>query len=142
MIYALDTNVLVDALRHPKELERLKAFLTWALPATVLSSIVATELTAGARAEETRQLLDDSLLPAFDRRGRIIPPSATAWRRTGELLAVSGATTIPASRQNDILFAAQARERGWIVVTRDRDFDTLRSQIKGLRVTSPYPGQP
>ena len=62
--------------------------------------------------------------------------------RTGELLAVSGASTIPASRQNDILFAAQARERGWIVVTRDRDFDTLRSQIKGLRVTSPYPGQP
>ena len=142
MIYALDTNVVVDALRQPHELERLKAFLTWALPATVISSIVAAELTAGARRDETRQLLDDTVLAAFDRRGRIFPPSAAGWRRTGELLATSGATAVSASRQNDILLAAQARERGWLIVTRDRDFDALRSQITGLQVTRPYPARP
>jgi len=49
VIYTLDTNVLVDALRQPPELDRLKAFLSWALPSTVLSSVVVTELTAGAR---------------------------------------------------------------------------------------------
>ena len=31
MIYTLDTNVLVDALRQPTELDYLKAFLTWSL---------------------------------------------------------------------------------------------------------------
>jgi hypothetical protein len=41
VIYALDTNVLVDALRLSPELDRLNAFLGWALPSTVLSSIVA-----------------------------------------------------------------------------------------------------
>ena len=142
MIYALDTNVVVDALRQPHELERLKAFLTWALPATVISSIVATELIAGARLDKTRQLLDDTVLAAFDRRGRIFPPSAAVWRQTGALLAASGATAVSASRQNDILLAAQARECGWLIVTRDRDFDALRSRIKGLQVTRPYPARP
>jgi len=49
VIYALDTNVLGDALRQPAELDRLKAFLSWALPSTELSSVVVAELTAGAR---------------------------------------------------------------------------------------------
>jgi predicted nucleic acid-binding protein len=92
--------------------------------------------------DETRQLLDDAVLAAFGRRGRIFPPSAAVWRRMGALLAASGATTVSASRQNDILFAAQAREHGWLIVTRDRDFDALRSQIKGLHVTRPYPARP
>lgn len=142
MIYALDTNVVVDALRQPAELERLKAFLSWALPATVISSVVAAELTAGARTERARRLLADSVLAPFDRRGRITAPSVSAWRKTGAVLARSSATRVAASRQNDILLAAQARERGWVIVTRDRDFDTLRSHVKGLQVTAPYPNPP
>ena len=67
MIYTLDSNVVVDALRQPAELDRLKTFLGWALPSPVLSSIVAAELTAGARTEKTRALLDDSFLAPFDR---------------------------------------------------------------------------
>ena len=30
MIYTLDTNVLVDAVRRPVDLEQLKQFLNWA----------------------------------------------------------------------------------------------------------------
>ena len=142
MIYTLDTNVLVDALRHREELDRLKAFLSWALPATVLSSIVAAELTAGARTDRTRRVLDDAVLAPFDRRGRVLAPSAAAWRRAGAVIARTGAPTLAASRQNDLLLAAQARERGWVIVTRDRDFDALRSLIKGLQVTDPYPDRP
>lgn len=142
MIYTLDTNVLVDALRHREELDRLKAFLSWALPATVLSSIVAAELTAGARTDRTRRVLDDAVLAPFDRRGRVLAPSAAAWRRAGAVIARTGAPTLAASRQNDLLLAAQARERGWVIVTRDRDFDALRSLIKGLQVTAPYPDRP
>ena len=121
MIYTLDTNVFVDALRQPFELDRLKAFLSWALPSTVLSSIVAAELTAGARTEKTRRVLDDVFLEAFELRGRVVAPSTAAWRRTGAILARTGTTGLSASRQNDALLAVQAREHGWVVVTRDRE---------------------
>ena len=83
MIFTLDTNVFIDALRQPPALDRLKAFLSWALPSTVLSSIVAAELTAGARSEKARRLLDDALLAAFERRARIIAPSTAAPRLGG-----------------------------------------------------------
>ena len=142
MIFTLDTNVVVDALRQSGELDRLKAFLSWALPSTVLSSIVAAELTAGARTEKARRLLDDSLLAPFERRGRILAPTAGAWRRMGTVLAQVGATGASASRQNDALLAVQAREHGWTVVTRDQDFQQLRSRISGLRVSLPFPARP
>ncbi len=141
MIYTLDTNVVVDALRQSHELDRLKAFLSWALPATVLSSIVAAELAAGARTDRARRVLADAVLAPFHRRGRIVSPSVAAWRRTGALLARSGATGLTASRQNDVLLAAQAREGGWVVVTRDHDLQTLRPLISGLQVAAPYPAR-
>ncbi len=142
MIYTLDTNVVVDALRQARELDRLKTFLSWALPSTVLSSIVVAELAAGARTDRARQALDDAVLAPFDRRGRLLAPSARAWRQAGALIARLGAPAMPASRQNDVLLAAQAREHGWVIVTRDRDFDTLRPLIKGLQVAVPYPDRP
>jgi predicted nucleic acid-binding protein len=142
MIYTLVTNVLVDALRQSTELDRLKAFLTWALPSTVLSSIVAAELTAGARTGKARRALDELFLDAFARRGRIVAPSASAWRRTGAVLGKIGPAGLSASRQNDALLAVQAREGGWTLVTRDRDFDVLRPFVAGLKVTEPYPERP
>ena len=65
-----------------------------------------------------------------------------AWRRTGTVVARLGATGLTASRQNDVLLAAQARERGWVVVTRDHDFQRLRELISGLHVAAPYPHRP
>ncbi len=142
MIYTLDTNILVDALRQPLELDRLKAFLSWALPSTVLSSVVAAELTAGGKTERSRRLLDEALLAPFERRGRIVAPTSGAWRRTGAVLARLGAAGTSASRQNDVLLAVQAREHGWTVVTRDQDFRTLRPQVSGLQLSAPFPERP
>ena len=142
MIYTLDTNVLVDALRQPPELDRLKLFLSWALPSTVLSSIVAAELTAGARTEKARRILDDGLLAPFERRGRILAPSSAAWRRGGAVLARAGTSRVTASRQNDVLLAVQAREHGWAVITRDSDLRSLRAQVSGLQVVAPFPERP
>ena len=142
MIYTLDTNVFVDALRQPTELDRLKAFLSWALPSTVLSSIVAAELTAGARTDRARRVLDDAVLAPFERRGRLLAPSVAAWRSTGALIARTGATGLTANRQNDVLLAVQARERGWVVVTREHDLPALRPLISGLQVAAPYPDRP
>ena len=142
MIFTLDTNVLVDALRQPGELDRLKTFLSWALPSTVVSSIVAAELTAGARTDKARRLLDEAVLAPFEQRGRILAPTAGAWRRMGAVLAQVGTAGASASRQNDALLAVQAREHGWTVITRDQDFQTLRAHVRGLRVSGPFPERP
>ena len=142
MIYTLDTNVFVDALRLPPELDRLKAFLSWALPSTVLSSIVAAELTAGVRTEKARRALDNVFLDSFERRGRVVAPSNVAWRRMGALLGRIGPGGLSASRQNDALLAVQTRERGWTLVTRDRDFEILRPLVSGLKVAAPFPEGP
>lgn len=142
MIYSLDTNVVVDALRQPPELDRLKAFLSWALPSTVLSGVVAAELTAGARTEKARRALDDLFLDAFERRGRIVAPSTAAWRRLGMIVSRIGPAGLSASRQNDALLAVQARERGWTIVTRDQDFDGLRALVGGLKIATPFPERP
>ena len=143
MIYTLDTNIFIDALRQPAELAALKAFLTWALPHTALSSVVASELLAGARSPAARRLVDGELLAAFARRGRIIAPSSDAWLKTGIVLAQpDGATTGGGLTQNDLLLAHTAREWGWTVITRDRDFVRIRHHVKGLQVGPPYPRQP
>jgi predicted nucleic acid-binding protein len=138
VIYSLDTNVLVDALRQPAELDRLKAFLSWALPSTVLSSVVVAELTAGVRTPKAREVLEQQFLEPFERRGRILAPSASAWRRAA---AVVGAAP-SGSRLSDVLLACQAREFGWTIVTRDADFTAIRRSVTGLKVAAPFPARP
>ena len=142
MIYTLDTNVMVDALRRPAEMLLLKEFLEWALPHTALSSVVASELLASARTDSARRLIERDLLGAFDRRGRIVAPSAAAWAKTGVVLGRAATASIGASRQNDLLLAHTAREFGWCVITRDKDFSPIRSLVKGLRIEAPFPRRP
>jgi predicted nucleic acid-binding protein len=141
VIFTLDTNVLVDALRQPAELDRLKTFLSWALPSTVLSSVVVAELGAGARTARVREALEAQFLAPFDRRGRILAPSTGAWRRASLVLGAAGGPS-EASRLMDVLLACQAREHGWAVVTRDADFSALRRAIAGLKVVAPFPARP
>ncbi len=142
MIYTLDTNVLIDALRRPADMLLLKEFLEWALPHTALSSVVASELLAGARTESARRLVERDLLGAFERRGRILAPSAAAWAKTGLAHGRAATASIGASWQNDLLLAHTAREFGWTLVTRDRDFTRIRPLVKGLRVEAPFPRRP
>ena len=138
MIYTLDTNVIVDAIRQPAELDRLKVFLDWALPSTVLSSVVVAELIAGARTGKAREVLEHRFLAPFEQRGRLLAPSAGAWRRAADALADAGRSTA-AGQMSDLLLAAQSRESGWTLITRDADFDTIRRWITGLKVAAPYP---
>ncbi|MFM9013169.1 MAG: type II toxin-antitoxin system VapC family toxin, partial [Gemmatimonadota bacterium] len=111
------------------------------LPSTVLSSLVVAELTARARTAKARDALEQQFLAPFERRGRILAPSAAAWRRTGTILGAS-ATAPSASRLTDVLLASQAREFGWTIVTRDADFTALRRSITGLKVATPFPPRP
>lgn len=142
MIYTVDTNVLVDALRRPAEMLLLKEFLDWALPHTTLCSVVASELLAGARTESARRLVERDLLDAFDRRGRIVAPSAVAWAKTGLVLGRATTAAIGASWQNDLLLAHTAREFGWTLITRDKDFTRIRLLVKGLKIEAPFPRRP
>jgi len=142
MIYTLDTNILVGAMRRPAEMLGLKEFLEWALPHTALSSVVASELLAGARTESARRLVERDLLGAFDRRGRILAPSAAAWSETGLVLGRATTASIGASWQNDLLLAHTARELGWTLITRDKDFTRIRPLVKGLRIEAPFPRRP
>jgi len=142
MIYTLDTNVVIDAVRDPIERLPFKQFLEWALPRTALSSVVASELLAGARTEATRRLVEDELLAPFERRGRIVAPSVTAWQRVGLLRGRESGRRIGTDWQNDLLLASSARELGWVVITRDADFAAIRTHVRGLRIEAPYPRRP
>lgn len=136
MIYTLDANVVIDALRQPDELDRLKGFLSWALPSTVLSSVIAAELTAGARTPKQLEALDQLVLAPFERRGRILAPSASAWRKAASIRKSASGGAF-----NDALLACQAREHGWTILTRDADFAALRRSISGLKVVAPFPAR-
>ena len=142
MIYTLDTNVLIDALRRPADMLLLKEFLGWALPHTVMSSVVASELLSGARSESARRLVERDLLGAFERRGRIVSPNASAWAKTGVVLGRSTTASIGASWQNDLLLAHSAREFGWCIVTRDKDFKRIRTLVKGQQIQASFPRRP
>lgn len=139
MTYTLDTNLWIDALRQPADLDRLKDFLSWALPQTTLASVVAAELLAGARTEAARRTLEAEVLEPFARRGRLRAPSVEAWHRTGILLGELGLPRAHAGWQNDLLLASMAREHGWVLLTRDADFSGLRQHIRGLQIQPPYP---
>jgi predicted nucleic acid-binding protein len=141
VIYTLDTNVLIDALRQPAELDRLKAFLSWALPSTVLSSVVVAELILGARLPKAREALEQQFLAPFERRGRILAPSAAAWQRAATILTARGGAP-SANHLSDALLACQTREFGWTLVTRDADFAALRRSITGLKTVAPFPARP
>src|SRR3546814_20716826 len=98
---ALPIYVFIDALRQPTELDRLKTFLGWALPSTVLSSIVAAELAAGARTDKARRLIDDALLAPFARRSRIQDRKSVGWgKRVSVRLDLGGRRIIKKKKTN------------------------------------------
>ena len=136
--YALDTSVLIDALNRATELDALLGFLSWALPDTRLSAVVAHEVDAGVTSSRQRGLLDQQLVGPFERRHRVFAPSPASWRRAGQLIA-QGHRAPTAAALNDLLLAVSCREGGITLVTRDRDFRRLVRLVRGLAVVAPYP---
>jgi len=139
--YALDTNILIDALNVPSQLEALLGFLNWALPATYLSAVVVHELAAGTTTARQRALLDQQVTGPFVRRGRLFAPSAGAWHRAGELVGQGHRVSSPAAL-NDLLLAVSCREAGFTVITRDAGVRRLTRLVRGLRVISTFPAPP
>ena len=86
-----------------------------------MSSVVLMELEVGAGTLAARRAVK-RLGAAFERTGRLVPPSPSAWRRTASALRglqARGRELRRASLVHDVLIALTARELGATVLTRD-----------------------
>lgn len=143
LLYALDTNVYIDALRNRAALAGLKQFLLRRGTRVRLASVVAMELRAGAMSREQIQAVDQFTGPYLDRE-LVIVPSAVAYVEAGRVLAaLREGGTIPRGNEltgltNDSLLAASCRESGAELVTSNsRDFAMLKRELRGFSFSAP-----
>ena len=144
--YVLDTQIFIEAFRDPAANEALARFHHAYAPFEYLSVIVAQELRAGVRHSGDRKVLERNVLAVFERAGRMVAPSATAWHRSGDLLSDMVRREglelgrVSKSFANDILLALSCREAGCILVTsNERDFRRIR-QYAEFDFMEPWPG--
>lgn len=134
--YLLDTNIWIRAFRDRSALDALQQFHQLHGPGEYMSSIVAHELRAGIRAPADRRKLQRHILDRFERVGRVIAPSDTAWQRAGDLFATFARTEdleisrVSKSFGNDVLLALSCREAGVTLVTENRrDFARIQRVV-------------
>lgn len=144
--YVLDTQVFINAFRHPAANEALQQFHRVFSPFEHLSVIVAQELRAGVRRPEDRKALERHVLKIFARANRTITPSGEAWHRSGDILAnmarQEGLEIARVSKAfaNDVLLALSCREAGCVLVTdNERDFQHIRRFVQ-FDFMKPWPG--
>jgi predicted nucleic acid-binding protein len=139
----IDTNLYIQAARSPELRDRLGDFMARSAPRCYLLSIVAMELLAGARdAADGRRLRRDLIRP-FERRGRLLTPSAQAVLRCVGILSAmrrdgsQPAAPVPAAFLNDLVIAATCVEHGVLLHTHNtRDFSRIDPHLPGLRFAS------
>jgi predicted nucleic acid-binding protein len=143
--YVLDTNLYIRATRSNASMRALEAFSTAFAPALHLHSVVAMELLSGATSAALRRRTENSFIRPFDRRGRVITPCHTAWKRAGtiiaDLIAARRVSRDGFSRSfvNDCVIAASAREFGFVLVTENkRDFDLIAT-VAPFDYAPPWP---
>lgn len=142
--YALDTNIFIHAARDASWQEELVRFHATFAPFEVLAAVVAQELLAGAR-DNAAKVIQRSVLEPFERRGRLIVPSYSAWKETGTVLATllsRGKTQwrdVSRSFVNDVLLAMSCREAGVVLVTENvRDFARI-AEVRPFDFMAPWP---
>ena len=142
--YALDTNVFIRASRDVTSQQELERFHATFAPFEVLSAVVAQELLAGAK-DRAAKTVHAKVLEPFERRGRVIVPSYSAWKETGSVLSTlvsSDRTSWPdVSRSfvNDVLLAMSCRESGVVLVTENvREFARIAA-VRQFDFVAPWP---
>lgn len=143
--YVLDTNVYVAADRDVGWAEELARFSSEYLPSIHFHAVVAQELFAGAIDQRRERLLDESLVMPFERRGRIVTPSFSAWKSAGHILSllVQRKLMSPGGFKRsfvaDCVLATSCREHGVTLITLNRsDFDLIR-RVHPFEYTEPWP---
>lgn len=113
----LDTNVYIDWMNAGGH----EAIAVGPGLVRYLSSVVLMELEVGANTLSARRAVKQ-IAAAFDKAGRIVPPSPAAWRRAGSVLRglrARGREIRRASLVHDVMIALTARDLGAAVVTND-----------------------
>ncbi len=143
--HVLDTNCYIDASRDTTAHTALQEFAAWAAPGLHVSSVVASELRAGARTARDRRAIEERLLGPFARQERILTPGAAAWDALGRTLASlrerEGLTLAHVSRSFafDVLIAFTCREHGAVLVSANvRDMARIR-RVFAFEHVRPYP---
>lgn len=143
--YAIDTDVYIDSFGDAGKAEALKSFIYTHLAETFLSAVVVQELRVGARTPAVAALLQTEVFAPFERRGRVVIPSAAAFKDCGrvlvDLIAKEGIVYADTKRAlvNDVLLATSCREHGIVLITSDGDFHMIRRHVKGWRTMAPWP---
>ena len=140
--YVLDTHLYIDGLRSDDGRNALAAFQAGFAPFLHFSAVVAQELRAGVAANAAATL-DAALFAPYERRGRIITPSYTAWKEAGrvlsELVTPAQWRSVTRSFVNDVLLAMSCREAGAVLVTaNERDFARIAS-VRRFDFVPPWP---
>jgi predicted nucleic acid-binding protein len=110
-----------------------------------MSAVVMQELRAGAVKDAQARALQNGIFDSFERRNRVVGPSAAAFKDCGRILAAlfrqDGVSyrKRPRSLVNDIPIAISCRENGFTLVTADGDFKTIRPHLRGFAHGSPWP---
>ncbi len=140
MKYLLDTNVYLEACRSEDARRWFRSTFVPLLPATVLSAVVAYELSVNAQDRETRILLQDFTRPV-ERTGRLVTPTFDDWVKASQVVTAieekdrAWRSKLPAL-QNDVLIAVCGRRVGATVVTYNADdFRLIRRHLEfSLRI--------
>jgi predicted nucleic acid-binding protein len=133
--FALDTQLLIEAIRSEVAKNELRAFYARAVWVTWMSAVVVQELLAGARKRDPGES-EEELVRHFIRRGRAFTPSFSAWKRSGETVAALHARrridgeSVTKAFANDVLIAASCAEERVTLITRNvRDFSLIAEEI-------------
>ncbi|MBI4826928.1 MAG: type II toxin-antitoxin system VapC family toxin [Nitrospirae bacterium] len=127
-----DTSIYIpfinQGIAHPAVFNETSA------PLLYMSSVVVSELYAGAHDSQSIKLLD-KLYHTFQNVGRLIVPNDEDWRQTGGIIAKNRKkyrydSTYLSRLQNDILIACSARRIGAFVLTKnEKDFVRIREFV-------------
>ena len=135
--YVLDTQIFINAFRDGGANEALRRFHEGYAPFEQFSVVVAQELRAGVASAADRKALERNVLALYERSGRLIAPSASAWHRSGDALAAMARqeglelARVSKAFANDVLLAASCREAGCVLITENtRDFSRIRRFIE------------
>ena len=143
--YVLDTNIFVHADRDPTWAAELAAFYLTFLPVTYLHAVVVQEFLLGATSPRQDRALYQAYVAPFEDRKRVLTPSYSAWRRSGQVVAtlVQRRRLSPGgfsrSFLNDVLLAVSCREAGAVLITTNAaDFARIRT-VEPFRFVEPWP---
>lgn len=143
--FVLDTNCFVDASRDASEAAALAEFCARAVAKLYLSTVVASELRAGARTVKALRTLERHVLSPYVRRGRVLNPSPAAWEALGTTVGIlvrqQGLVLrdVRPSFVFDILIARSCREIGATLISRNTTDLARIAKVFAFDFVAPYP---